>query len=109
MPNGELDWKEVIATARKAFREENSDLLQSAFAPGITDGHVWNSLATLVRDVESDDSFSLALYGEAARLSPHSAVIHTNISRVLLERDSLEDVPKIKRHIELAIKYSDFS
>lgn len=109
MPNGKLDWRDAINVARTALQEQDTELLQTAFALGISEGPVWNSLGTLVKEVEHDDSLALALYDEAAQLSPGSPVIHTNIARILLECGDDADIPRIKRHLELAGRYGGFS
>ena len=109
MPNGKLDWMEAVDVARKALAEHDTDLLHSAFALGITNGSVWNSLATFVKDVELNESLALGLYNESAQLSPGSPVVHTNIARLLMERNHDNDIPLIKRHLELAGVHSDFS
>lgn len=109
MPDGHLDWQDAIEVARKALRDQDTDLLHSAFALGIADGLVWNSLGTFINETTEDEGLALDLYDEAAQLSPGSPVVHTNIARLLLERNNSNDTPRIERHLELAGIHSDFS
>lgn len=109
MPDGNLDWGDAIKVARQALRDQDTDLLHSAFALGIADGLVWNSLGTFVNETAQDEALALDLYDEAAQLSPGSPVVHTNIARLLLDRNNPNDTPRIERHLELAGIHSDFS
>ena len=109
MPGGKLDWTKAVELARKALRDQDTELLHSAFALGIADGLVWNSLGTFVRETAQDEKLALDLYDEAAQLSPGSPVVHTNIARLLLDRNDPDESPRIERHLELAGIHSDFS
>lgn len=103
------DWKLAIEEARNAIEADDLDLLYRAFALGMTEGAVWNSLGTFAKDVLNDPVFAIRLYKTGLQLSPKSPVLHTNIARIYLE--SLDDValPEVKRHLDAACEYADFS
>lgn len=107
--NDRTDWTLAVAEAKRAIDEGNFEYLNTAFALGISDGLVWNSLGTFAKDVLSDIDQALDLYGVAEKLSPHSPVIHTNIARICIERGDSPSLISAKKHIDHAKKYSDFS
>lgn len=109
MPNGQVNWLDAINSARDALRNQDADRLHSAFALGISDGHVWNNIGTFIKDTQNDVDLALAMYDEAAQLSPGSAAVHTNIARLLLDRNRPEDTPRIKHHLDRAGLHADFS
>ena len=109
MPHGKVEWLHAIKLAREALRNQDSERLQTAFALGISDAHVWNSIATFIKDTQGDDDLALTMYEQAALLSPGSAAIHTNIARLLLDRRTPEDNPRIKYHLDRAGTHADFS
>lgn len=109
MPHGQVEWLRAIELAREALRNQDAERLHAAFALGISDGHVWNSIATFIKDTQGDDDLALTMYEEAAQLSPSSAAIHTNIARLLLDRKNPADNPRIKHHLDRAGTHADFA
>jgi len=107
--NDRTDWTLAISEAKRAIEEGDFEYLNTAFALGIGDGLVWNSLGTFAKDVLNDIDQALDLYGVAKRLSPHSPIIHTNIARICIERGDSPSLISAKKHIDHAKKFSDYS
>ncbi len=107
--NDRTNWTLAVAEARRAIDEEDFEYLNTAFALGIGDGLVWNSLGTFAKDVLRDIDQALDLYGVAEKLSPHSPVIHTNIARICIEHGDTPNLISARKHIDQAKKYSDYS
>ncbi len=107
--NHRTDWTRAVAEARHAIDEENFEYLYTAFALGIGDGLVWNSLGTFAKDVLGDIGQALDLYAVAEKLSPHSPVIHTNIARICIKYGDSPSLISARKHIDQAKKYSDYS
>ena len=107
--DGSTNWTLAVQEARNAINAADLDLLQGAFALGLNDGLVWNSLGTFTNDVMHDPEFSLQLYETGLQLNPYSAIIHTNIARLCLNSADQFKLPKAKNHLELASKHADFA
>lgn len=104
-----LHWTEAVEVARRAILDDDVDYVRNAFAIGLTEGVVWNGLATFTKEVLKDNDFALRLYDVALRLNSSSAMIHTNVARLLLEINNRDSYPKIQRHLELAGVNADFA
>ena len=106
---GSTDWTLAVEKARHAIEADDLPLLHRAFALGLSDGAVWNSLGTFAKEVLDDTAFAIRLYQTGLRLNPHSAIIHTNLARLYLKSNDATVLPETKRHLELARRYADFS
>lgn len=103
------DWKLAVEEARSAIESDDLDLLYRAFALGMTEGAVWNSLGTFAKDVLKEPDFAVRLYKTGLQLSPSSPVLHTNIARIYLESLDAAALPEAKRHLDAAREHADFS
>ncbi len=107
---GFTDWTLAVERAREAIEANNMDQLYSAFALGLNDGHVWNGLGTFAKEALRDNTFAIRLYETALKLSPRSAVIHTNIARLCLDNtNDRNSLLKAQRHLDLARQHADFA
>jgi len=101
------EWTLAVEDARKVIQQGELNVLHTAFALGMANGLVWNSIATYVKDVMRDDGFALRLYEVALKLSPSSPVIHTNIARLCLASSDRGMWVRGKHHLETARAYAD--
>lgn len=85
-------WLEVIDKAEASVRDSNFSSLQQAFALGINDSSIWNSLGTFASRFLQDPFLALRLYSVAKKLEPRNAVVLTNIARIHLHLGSAEDL-----------------